>query len=86
MGTDYFRVSDNRPDGAMVCESATEDKLGFWGTTPVVQPTSADQALVTTSVTTTATTTNLAATMVNVITLLNRLRADGVTVGLIKGS
>lgn len=85
MGTNYYQVTDGRPDGGMVGSSATE-KVGYWGAVPVVQPTSADQALVTTSVTSTITTTNIAATVVDIITLLNRLRADSVTVGFIKGS
>jgi hypothetical protein len=33
----YNEISDGRPDGCMVGQSAT-DKVGFYGTTPVVQP------------------------------------------------
>lgn len=33
---DYNHVSDGRPDGTMVGQAAS-DKVGFYGTTPVVQ-------------------------------------------------
>lgn len=47
---------------------------------------SSNQGAVTTSVTTTATTTNLATTVAAMLTLLNQLRSDLVTAGIIKGS
>lgn len=57
MGTNYVYIGDNRPDGAMVGAQATTDKIGFWGTTPVVQPTSASQGSVTATATTAMSTT-----------------------------
>lgn len=33
---EYNHLSDGRPDGVMVTQAAA-DKLGFYGTTPVVQ-------------------------------------------------
>ena len=33
---DYNHLSDGRPDGVMVGQAAS-DKVGFYGTTPVVQ-------------------------------------------------
>lgn len=71
-------------DGNYIGKSG--DKIGFYGTTPASQPSGANQAAVTTSVTTTATTTNLASTMSDVVTLLNQIRSDIVTLGIIKGS
>lgn len=82
----YKQASDGRPDGLMVGQSATGDKVGFFGTTPVVQPSSASQAAVTTSVTTTRTTANLDATCDAIIVLLNQIRSELVTLGLLKGS
>lgn len=61
-------------------------KIGFFGTTPVVQPSSASQAAVATSITTTATTTNLATQCAANSVLVNQLRAELVELGIIKGS
>lgn len=90
--------------------TSTSQKLGFYGTTPVVQPTTASEAAVSTAaitsvVTTAATATspvgyttttqaNAIVTAINSLitqvasltTLCNQLRADLVTLGLIKGS
>ena len=48
--------SDGRPDGYMVGQDAA-DKVGFYGVTPVVQPTSASQAAVVAKATTAMSTT-----------------------------
>lgn len=79
--------------------TATDQKLGFYAKTPVVQPTNAAQAAVTVSTITTASTTTtpagyatttqadaLAASVAATVTLVNRLRTDLVALGLIKGS
>lgn len=66
--------------------TTTTQKLGFYNTTPVVQPTHANQAAAANGTTTTATTTNLDTGLTNVRTLCNRLRTDLVALGLIKGS
>ena len=64
---------------------ATTSKIGFWGATSVVQPASANQAAV--SDTAGATYTSAEQTMLaNLKTLVNQIRADLVTVGLIKGA
>lgn len=79
------QVSDNRSDGVQVGQSAT-DLVGFFGVTPAVQPASGDQAAAVATTTTTATTTALQTDLDDVRTLVNRLRADLVTLGLIKGA
>lgn len=71
--------------GRQVGASAAH-KLGFYGATPVTQPTSSSQAAVTATVTTTQTTTTLKADLAACVTLVNQLRSELVTLGLIKGS
>lgn len=66
--------------------TAVGQKLGFWGATPVVQQASASQAAATSTTTTTSTTTALTTDLDDVRRLVNRLRADLVTTGVIKGS
>lgn len=69
-------IDDARSDGTVLGQNATTAKIGFFGlTTPIVQPTSANQATITTGATTTAT-----------ITLLVELRNQLVNLGLIKGA
>lgn len=65
--------------------TSVSQKLSFWGTTPVVQPASASQAAVTGTAGGTYTSTEQ--TLISDLkTLVNQLRADLVTVGIIKGS
>lgn len=91
-------IGDGNPDGCSL-GSATTEKISFYGVTPVTQPTSASQAAVTTSVITTAATstspwgfaTSTQADAVATIvaanrTLVNQIRSELVTLGLIKGS
>jgi len=66
--------------------TAVTQKIGFWNAAPVAQQADSTQALVTTSVTTAATTTNLKTTVAAIIVLLNRIRLDLVTTGIIKGA
>lgn len=70
--------------------TAVGQKLGFWNATPVVQPASANQAVLSLDVDVTgADTVDKAAINTNftaIQTLVNQLRADLVTAGLIKGS
>ena len=70
--------------------TATGQKLCFWAQTPTSQPTSANQASVSLDVDVTGgDTVDKAAINSNfssIQTLLNRLRSDLVTIGLIKGS
>lgn len=77
----------------------TSDLLAFYGTTPVAKPAASAQAAVAVSTITTAATTttpwgfatstqanNVAATAAGIVTLLNQIRADLVSLGLVKGS
>ena len=82
---EYEYIGDGRPDGTIVGRASTE-KVGYYGTTPVVQPTSANQAAVAGTVTTTAVTTALAVDVAALIVLANQLRSELVTLGIIKGS
>jgi hypothetical protein len=79
--------------------TATSQKIAFWNATPVIQPASANQAAVTTTVATTAATNitpygyttaaqadNLITEVGELKTLTNQLRSDLVTMGLIKGA
>lgn len=70
--------------------TATAQKLGFWNVTPVIQQASAAQAAVTPSTDLTGGDTVSAAGVLAAVqaveTLVNRLRADLVTVGIIKGA
>jgi hypothetical protein len=83
------------PDGVLIGQTA--EKVAFLGSTPVVQPTGAAQAALTDSTGGTADGTLAAvsgsgadATINNnfadLVVLVNKLRADLVTLGLIKGS
>jgi hypothetical protein len=84
---EYHYVTDGRPDGAMIGQTATTDKVGFFATTPVVQPTDSNQAAVTTTITTTlATNTVLETDLAATIVLANELRTALVALGIIKGS
>lgn len=58
--------------------------VAFYGETPIVQPSSASQAAVTSSAT--ATTTVLRAQLTATMVLANALRSALVNLGLIKGS
>lgn len=81
------QLSDARPDGVKLGQSAT-DKVGFHGKTPVAQRSGAAQAAVSTTASTTtspagyATTTQANA----IVTLVNELRAAMVANGLIAGA
>lgn len=85
--TSNKRYSPLSPDGNVTGQSTT-DKQSFYGVTPVVQPTAAAQAAVTTTAATTTTPWGFStSTQADaIVTLVNRLRADLVTLGLIKGS
>ena len=70
--------------------TATSQKIGFWNATPVIQQASAAQAAVTPSTDFTGADTVDKATVLAAVqaveTLVNRLRLDLVTVGIIKGA
>lgn len=71
-------LNDGRSDGAFFGQSAT-DLIGFFGTTPVVQPSGAAQDAI-------STTSSDATTLGLMITLVNKIRTDLVALGLQKGS
>ena len=110
IATSYEQVTANSPDGAQMGRSSSE-KNAFYGSTPVVQPSSASQGAVTaTAVTalattgsgqtttsygfTTTTQADSIITRVNqlvvddaaAVVLVNQLRSELVTLGLIAGS
>jgi UDP-N-acetyl-D-mannosaminuronic acid transferase (WecB/TagA/CpsF family) len=83
---DYEQVTYGAPDGSQVGSSATE-KVGFWGATPVVQPTNAAQAALTLNTATSAGYGFVSVTAFNAFTAqLENIRASLVTVGILKGS
>lgn len=69
------QLSDAGPSGTLLGQNATVDLVGFYGATPIVQPTAAAQSAITAGATTTST-----------IALVIELRAALVNLGLIKGS
>jgi hypothetical protein len=69
--------------------TATDQKLGFWNATPVVQPVGASQAAVTQAAGATSASTIIASNQSGIAAnkvLVNQLRADLVTLGIIKGA
>jgi hypothetical protein len=83
--TTYTYIGDGNPDG-MIFGTATTEKIGFFGATPIVQPTTASQAAFVVTTTATATTALLEADMSELGILVNALRLALVNLGLIKGS
>jgi len=85
MAVEYLTRGND--DGTSLNQS-TSDKIAFYNATPVVQPTSSDQAAVgTASATTTSAFGFATSTQADaIVTLVNRIRTDLVSLGLIKGS
>lgn len=82
----YLEVTDGRPDGAHVGQN-TSDKVGFWGVTPVTQPTnSAQAALTATTASSGGFGFSTSADFLAFIAQLENIRASLVTVGILKGS
>lgn len=93
------QLSRGNSDGTNLGQSTT-DKIGFYGlTTPIVQPSGASQAAVATSTITTAATSTtpwgyatstqadaVAAQVVLLRTLLNKIRTDLAALNLIAGA
>lgn len=79
--------SANSPDGNMYGQ-ASDEKVGFFGTTPIVQPSSANQAAVGTaaSITTAAHGFATGTQADAIVTLVNEMRTVLVNLGLMKGS
>ena len=86
-GTDVEMLGANA-SGGMTVGATSAELVSFYGATAVAQPSGASQAaLATTAATTGAATYGLTSAQANgVITLLNQIRSDLVTLGLIKGS
>ena len=83
---DYEQVTYNSPDGAMVGSSSTE-KVGFFGTTPIVQPADAAQgALALTTATSNGFGFATSAAFDAFTAQLENIRAELVLLGLLKGS
>jgi len=75
---DYQQVCDGRPDGAMIADASTE-KIGFYGTTPIVQRSGAAQA---TSLVGTASSADVTtAVKAALIEVMNTLTALGLWAG-----
>ena len=72
-------ISDGNPDGQSLGQSST-DKLGFWDTTPVVQPTAA--VAVSVSAPTTSAFGFTSAQAVALITAVNKLISNNALTGL----
>ena len=70
--------------------TATNQKLSFWNATPIIQPVGANQAAVSLDVDVTGTDlvdkAAINANFTAIQTLLNQLRADLVSTGIIKGA
>lgn len=92
------QLADGGPDGTQLGQSAT-DKVGFYGTTPVVQPTAAAQAAVTDSsggaaaptngvaaLTSTYNSTILGNAIATILAQTNAMRTALVNTGIMKGS
>lgn len=84
----YQYLDGTNADGTILGQSATASYVGFFAKTPVVQPTSANQAAVaTTAATSAGGLYGFSSAQANgIITLLNQIRSDLVNLGLIKGS
>jgi hypothetical protein len=85
--TTPLHVSDGRPDGLMVGQSAT-DKVGFFGTTPADQRAGATQAALTLTTATTSSPAGLVSVsgMQQLILQVEEIRATLAELGLFKGA
>lgn len=81
------QLSDLRPDGTNFGQSAS-DKIGFYGVTPVVQPSGSGQAAAGTTASTTTSPAGCATTtqMTALINLVDAMRTALVNTGIMKGS
>lgn len=73
-GSQTRTLTTGQGDGTKIGQSAA-DKLGFFGTTPAVQPASANQSAITAG-----------ATLVAAVALLIEIQSALATLGIIKGS
>jgi len=97
--TDTLEFNSPKSDGGITIGQSATDLVGFYAATPIVQPTSASQAAIVNSAGGTASATTglqaltgsynstlIANSLATVVVLVNKLRADMVALGLIKGS
>ena len=83
---DYEQAFYGAPPGGMVGSSASE-KVGFWGITPITQPTNAAQgALTLTTATSGGFGFSTSAGFIAAVAQLENIRASLVLMGLLKGS
>lgn len=84
--TQYQQLCDSGYDGTIIGKSSTE-KIGFYGTTPIVQRSGAEQGTFTTTMTQSTGWGFLTSTAANAaIALLTEIRLVLVNTGLMKGS
>jgi hypothetical protein len=82
----YNNLSDGRPDGALLGNDAT-DKVGFFGTTPVVQRSGSTQvALTLTTGTSSGFSFTTTTAFSNFVAQVEEIRATLAALGLFKGA
>jgi hypothetical protein len=83
-----FQVGDGNTASDGVKVGVTSGYIGFYGVTPVVRPTSASQAAVSTAAATSGSAIYgfTSAQANGIVTLLNQIRSDLVALGLLTGS
>lgn len=86
--TDVNKTQTPKSDGGYEVGRSATDKVGFYGTTPIVQPSGASQAAVGTAAATTTTPHGFATgTQADaIVTLVNEMRSVLVNLGLMAGS
>jgi hypothetical protein len=86
-GSDAEVLGSNNTGGAVLGAAAT-NKIGFYGKTPITQPTAAGQAAAGTTASTTTSPAGCATTtqMTALINLVNAMRNALVDTGIMKGS
>ena len=86
---DGRNIQTGRSNGTKI-GTATDQKLALYGVTPVVQPTSSDQASLSLDLDVsgldTVSLADVNANFTSIQTLVNQLRSDLVSLGIIKGS
>jgi len=83
----YEYLGNGNPDGTIIGQTSTE-LIAFYAATPVAQPSGSAQGAVSTAAATTgAAIYGFTSAQANgIVALLNQIRSDLVTLGLIKGS
>lgn len=86
--TDSLETNTPKTGGGYTVGQSATDKVGFYGATPIVQPSGASQAAVlTTAATTTSPHGFATGTQADgIVTLLNEIRSVLVDLGLMAGS